>query len=253
MRTALDATARLLAEARRKVCRVTLLADQKPMDFAEAYALQDAIGRALSPGGATIRGWKVGAADAKSVPTAAPIYEVATGPARIAASHLNMIGVEAEIAYLFGTDLPARSAPYPNDEVMGAVHAVCVAIEVCDSRVADWQRANDLVKLADHQLNYALIIGDTRTDLRGIDYRRQQVRTLVDGKVLKEGVGCHALDDPSTLLQWLANHAAGRGGIASGTVVTTGSWLGMHFIAPGSAVTVEFPGIGQAAVSFPNV
>ena len=60
-----------------------------------------------------------------------------------------------------------------------------------------------------------------------------------------------SLDDPAILLPWLANHAATRGGLRRGTVVTTGSWLGMHFVEPGVEVTVEFAGIGRAAVSFP--
>ena len=250
MRAETVETARQLAAARRNVHRVTLAAEQRPADVVEAYAIQDAVGQVLASGAAA--GWKVGAPDAKSVPTAAPIYDVRSGPARIAASQLNMIGVEAEVAYVFGADLPPRHVPYSEDEVLRAVRALCVAIEVCDSRLADWQVADDLTKLADHQLNYALVTGDATTHFRAIDLRCQAVRTLIDGKVLQEGIGCHALDDPASLLPWLANHAAARGGLRSGTVVTTGSWLGMHFIGPGIEVTVEFPGIGRAAVSFPK-
>ena len=252
MRTSTAETARVLAAARSSVRRVTLTPEQRPTDLIEAYAIQDGIGQALTPGGAAIRGWKVGAPDAKSVPTAAPIYDVREGPARIAASHLNMIGVEAEIAYVFADDLPPRTAPYSKEEVLRAVRALCIAIEVCDSRLADWQVADDLTKLADHQLNFALVTGDATTDFRAIALRRQPVRTLIDGKVLKEGIGCHALDDPSQLLPWLANHAAHRGGLRSGAVVTTGSWLGMHYVEPDTEVTVEFAGIGRAAVSFPK-
>ena len=252
MTTSTAETARVLAAARTGTCRVMLSLEQRPAELAEAYAIQDAIGQALAPGGAVIRGWKVGAPDAKSVPTAAPIYDVRSGPVRIPASHFNMIGVEAEIAYVFGADLAPRAAPYNEDEVLRSVRTMCIAIEVCDSRLADWQTADDLTKLADHQLNYALVTGDSTTDFRGIDFRRQPVRTLIDGKMLKEGIGCHALDDPSHLLPWLVNHAAARGGVRSGTVVTTGSWLGMHFVAPDSEVTVEFAGIGRATVSFPK-
>src|SRR5262245_4880022 len=130
MRTALVETAQLLAEARKNVRRVTIDQAQKPVDFAEAYAVQDAIGRDLAPGAAP--GWKVGAPDAKTVPTAAPIYAVMPCPARIAAKGLHMIGVEAEIAYVFGNDLPARGALYSTDEVLRALSVLCVAIEVCD-------------------------------------------------------------------------------------------------------------------------
>jgi 2-keto-4-pentenoate hydratase len=251
MRTTLGDTARLLSSARRDVRRITLDPDQKPVDVAEAYAVQDAVGGLLVPGGAPTLGWKVGAPDARAVPSAAPIYLVLSAPARIPASSLNMIGVEAEIAYVFAAGLPRRATPYSTDEALRAVGGCCVAIEVCDSRLADWQAADDLTKLADHGLNYALVIGERVRDFRRFDLRRQPVRTLIDGKVLKEGVGCHALDDPASLLPWLVNHAAGRGGVKRGSIVTTGSWLGMHFIAPGAEVAVEFPGIGRAAVAFP--
>jgi 2-keto-4-pentenoate hydratase len=231
---------------------VSLDRDQRPDNVAEAYAIQDAIGVNLTVESVVIRGWKVGAPDAKTVPTAAPIYEVLSSPAHIQASRLNMIGVEAEIAYVIAQDLPARSTPYQADEVFRAVGGFCVAIEVCDSRLADWQVADDVTKLADHGLNYALVMGDVTADYRRFDLSRQAVRMSVDGKLLKEGIGCHALADPASLLPWLVNHAAGRGGLKSDTVVTTGSWLGMHFIAPGAAVVVEFPGIGRASVAFPT-
>ena len=159
MRTTLGDTARLLSSARRDVRRITLDPDQKPVDVAEAYAVQDAVGGLLVPGGAPTLGWKVGAPDARAVPSAAPIYQVLFAPARIPASSLNMIGVEAEIAYVFAAGLPRRATPYSTDEALRAVGGCCVAIEVCDSRLADWQAADDLTKLADHGLNYALVIG----------------------------------------------------------------------------------------------
>ena len=251
MKNTLSNAAQMLARARQNVSRVMLDQAQRPLDVAQAYAIQDAVGRMLSPEGAAIRGWKVGTPDAKTVPTAAPIYDVLPSQSRIAALRLNIIGVEAEIAYVFGNDLAMRRIPHSADEVLGAVRGLCVAIEVCDSRLADWQTADDLTKLADHGMNHALVIGELVADFRRFDWRRQKVRTLVDGKVLSEGVGSHALDDPASLLPWLVNHAAGRGGMKSGTVVTTGSWLGMHFVAPGAEVAVEFPGIGRASVSFP--
>ena len=215
MKTALLETARALARARHEVRRITLARDQTPATVAQAYDIQDTVGRLLTPGGAAIRGWKVGAPDARSLPTAAPIYDVLSGPARIAASRLGMIGVEAEIAYVFAAGLPARAAPYSAEEVFGAVRGLCVAIEVCDSRLANWRDADDLAKLADHGMNYALVIGEPIGDFRRSDWRRRKVRTMVDGKVLKEGIGCHALDDPASLLPWLVNHAAGRGGMKS--------------------------------------
>jgi 2-keto-4-pentenoate hydratase len=166
---------------------------------------------------------------------------------------MTMLGVEAEIAFVFEQGLEARNEPYDDADVLAAVREARVAIEVCDSRLDDWERADDFVKLADHQLNFALVLGDACAQFRDIDFGALPVLTRVDGKILRQGVGCHALGNPLRLLPWLANHARHRGGIAAGTAVTTGAWLGLHRVEPGSSVAVEFDGLGRAEVSFPLV
>jgi 2-keto-4-pentenoate hydratase len=248
MSTATQAIAEQLFRARQQHRRVVLPSRARPSSADDAYAVQEAVGRLL---GSSAIGWKVGAPDARTTPNAAPIYDILQSPARIAANRLHMIGVEAEVAAVFGRDLPAREAPYGEAEVMEAVEELLVAIEVCDSRLADWESADDHTKLADHQLNYALVVGEGTRAFMSIDYARLQVRTMLDGKLLKEGTGTHAVGNPLVLLPWLANHARTRGGIAKGAIATTGAWLGMHTVAPGTDVVVEFPAIGSARVSFP--
>jgi len=240
----------LLAAARRSGTRIVLPHPLRPGNAAEAYAVQDAIGAALYPTGAVAHGWKVGAPDAVTEPNAAPIYDVIPAPARIPAARMNMIGVETEIAAVFTAGLPPRPAPYGAEEVMNAVSELRVVIEVCDSRLQDWTAVSDFTKLADHQLNFALAVGDAITRFRQIDFRSVAVRTVVNGTTLKEGVGCHAVGNPLTLLPWLANHARTRGGLVAGAVVTTGAWLGLHLVEPGAKVQAEFPGLGQAEVQF---
>lgn len=243
----IQAAANLLLGARRDHRRVVLTHELRPADFAEAYAIQSAVERGL---GLTPLAWKVGAPNAHATPSAAPIYDVLTSPASIDAARLHTIGVEAEVAAVFGRDLPPRPSPYLDDEVLSAVKEVRVVIEVCDSRIEGWEAADDLSKLADHGLNFALVVGDATTTPMSIDYKQLAVRTLVDGKVIKQGVGTHAVGNPLALLPWLANHARTRGGLRSGTVVTMGAWLGLHMVQPGSTVTVEFPAIGSATVAF---
>lgn len=249
MSTNAQAAADLLLTARREHRRIVIPPALRPTNVAEAYAIQAAVEHGL---GASVRAWKVGAADASSTPSAAPIYDLLPSPARIDARRLHMIGVEAELAAVFARDLPARDQPYGDDEVLEAVAEVRVVIEVCDSRLADWQTADDATKLADHQLNVALVVGDAAHDPHALDYPRLAVRTRVDGQLLKEGVGTHAVGNPLRLLPWLANHARGRGGLSAGTIATMGAWLGLHLVQPGAEVEVEFPAIGSARVSFPR-
>jgi len=242
-----QAVADLLLGARRDHRRAVLPNTLRPTSLDDAYAVQAAVERAL---GHTPIAWKVGAPDAHSTPSAAPIYDVLQSPARIDAGRLHTIGVEAEIAAVFGRELPARAAAYGDDEVLSAVSEIRVVIEVCDGRFEDWQAADDYTKLADHGLNFALVAGDAKALPAAIAYEKLAVRTLVDGKVIKEGTGTHAVGNPLRLLPWLANHARSRGGLSAGTVVTMGAWLGLHVVQPGAEVTVEFADIGTAKVSF---
>lgn len=242
-----QAAADMLVVARREHRRVELPPALRPVDFSEAYAIQRAVEQSM---GASPVAWKVGAPDARSTPSAAPIYDVMASPARIDSNRLHMLGVEAEVAAVFTRDLPARDAPYTDDEVIAAVEELRVVIEVCDSRLADWQSADDATKLADHQLNFALVVGDAVKAPHSLDFGRLAVRTVVDGKLLKDGIGTHAVGNPLRLLPWLANHVRTRGGIRAGTIATLGAWLGLHVVRPGSEVTVEFPTLGKAGVTF---
>lgn len=251
MTSAIDQAALALTEARRQRRRTILDARLRPTDEAQAYAIQDAVtARLASVDGAMVRGWKVGASGPGARPTAAPIYTVLASPARIDPNVLHMLAIEAEIAVLCGHDLPPRSRPYETAEVLAALAGLRVAIEVCDTRLDDWQSATDLTKLADNQLNQALVLGAAIAATTHVDFLAQPVVVRVNGRVLRQATGGHAMGDPVTLLPWLANHAARLGGLKRGDAVTTGSWTGMHFVESGDQVMVEFPGLGEARLCF---
>jgi 2-keto-4-pentenoate hydratase len=238
--------ARQLASARQAGRRRGLAARLRPADAAEAYAIQVEVERLL---GRKPLAWKVGAPDHRTEPNAAPIYEVLASPARIDPAPAELIGAEAELAAVFGEPLPPRALPYSEHDVLTAVRAVCVAIELCDSRLQDWLSADELTKLADHQLNFALVTGAATSNFRTLDFSSLEVSTRINGTPVKQGTGTHAVGNPLRLLTWLVNHARERGGIAAETVVTTGAWLGLHPVQPGDEVIVEFPAIGAARVS----
>ncbi len=60
----------------------------------------------------------------------------------------------------------------------------------------------------------------------------------------------HPYGNPIRLLPWLAAHCMARcGGLHAGDIITTGTWTGMNFVAPGAEVITRFPGIGEARVT----
>lgn len=215
----------------------------------QAYRIQDLVFAARLPG-VRAPAWKAGASGPDAEPTAAPIGSVLASPAVVPAGAFHMFGIEAEVAFRLGKDLPLRARAMDEDELAGAVDEVLVTIELCDTRLADWKAASALSRLADFQLNGALVVGSGRRDWRSVDFETQCVELWVNGRMKLDRVGAHPLGNPVRLVSWAVNHCALRGrALREGDLITTGSWTGIEFVAPGDAVRVYFPGIGEACLN----
>lgn len=215
----------------------------------EAYRVQDNVFAELWPG-ARPAGWKVGGPSDKVTPTAAPIPPecVLRSPANVQAAAMNLIGVEAEMAFCLARDLPPRSRPYSERSVAAAVGEALVAIELCGSRLANWKETPGLWKLADFQNNSALVLGSGTKDWQAIDFTQQAVEFTVGDRTVR-AKGAHPFGNPFRLMPWLVRHAIKRGlGLRAGDVITTGAWTGLEIAAAGDEVTARFPGIGEATV-----
>ncbi len=216
---------------------------------AEAYSVQDAVFAALWSG-ARPAAWKAGGPSDKVEPTAAPIppEHLLRSPASVAGAKMQMIGVEAEVAFRFARDLPPRARPYSSRAVAAVVDEVLVAIELCDTRLANWKETSGLWKLADFQNSSALVVGSGTKDWQKIDFLQQEVEFRIGARMMK-AKGAHSFGNPFRLIPWLAAHCARRGlGLHAGDIVTTGAWTGLQIAKPGNEVTCRFPGIGEATV-----
>jgi 2-keto-4-pentenoate hydratase len=248
-----NAIAAQFIEAHTRGRQFAAAADPAPATAQEAYAVQDLVFAALYPGQ---RGgaWKVGGPKPDVEPTAAPIASanLHASPARVPAKGFHMIGIESEIAFRLGGDLPSRAAPYTEDDIAAVVTEALVTIELCDTRLANWNDTSALWRLADFQLNAALVIGSGRQDWHTIDFTKQRAELWIDGALAMEATGVHPYGNPIRLLPWLAAHCAARcGGLHAGDIITTGTWTGMQFVQPGAQVITRFPGIGEASVTLP--
>jgi 2-keto-4-pentenoate hydratase len=164
---------------------------------------------------------------------------------------MHMLGVEAEVAFRFGRDLPAAATAPSREAVLDAVASAHVVMEVVDTRLANWRDLDPLWPLADNGMNKALVIGPAFADWRGLDYDLQPVKLLVDRKPVVDRNGGNTGGSPLRLLAWLAGHVVtARGGLRAGQIVTTGSWVGLHFVEPGAEVAAQFPGLGETRVTF---
>lgn len=160
--------------------------------------------------------------------------------ARFCLRALNLIGVEAEIAYRLGRDLPARPEPYSLDEVKSALESSHPIIEVSDTRFFAPASQDRPSHVAD-QLNHgALAVGAGSVDWAQIQPLRQRAIMNVNGEVRADTIGENPAGDPMRLLLWLANEGArSADGLRAGCAVTTGSLTGIIFVLPPVNVRAE--------------
>ena len=241
----------LLLEARRSGKQITppfaLLPGHEGR--AAVYAIQDGVAKAIGP----VAGWKVGARTPTAEPNPAPMLAGALvkSPASIDGKAMHVIGVEIEISFHIAKDIGPRGEPVGRDEALAAVGDAFVGMEVCDTRLADYQAAGPEWLLADNQANHALVIGDPIKDWKGLDWANLHVKLTVGGKVEVEQKGGLGAVDPLRPLAWMIDHAVRlRGGIRAGQAITTGSWTGLRYYPPGTRARGEFVGLGSVEARF---
>lgn len=225
-----------------------------PADAAAAYAVQDAVAQRLGwfTDGPP-RFWKSGAGSLRAEQTHAPLPPAGVlaspGDARTLAFHAR--GIEAELALRLREPIDAARADTLDLSACRAlIDAVCVSIEIVDSRWVEGADAPALARLADLQSHGALVLGDWQP-FADRDWRAQPCEVRIGGAPARRFVGTHPLGDPCQVLPAFLRHAAARLGVVpAGTVVTTGTWCGLLQAAAGDAIEVRFDGIGQAMLAF---
>ena len=229
----------------------------RPHTMADGYAAQRALADAS---GVAVVGWKIAATSIggqRHINVDGPIAgrllsnRVHHSPCRVTFGANRMAVAEAEFAFVMGADLPARKDAWPVDEVLAAVATLHPAIEIPDSRFADFTRAGSAQLAADNACAHEFVLGPaTDADWRVIDLAAQSVSLTIDGRVATTGAGADALGDPRTALAWIANnHAAQGAALRAGDVITTGVCGKPSAIAPGNRVVAEFGPIGTAEVT----
>jgi 2-keto-4-pentenoate hydratase len=220
----------------------------RPATLDEAYFIQGRLALAYGE----IGGWKVGAGTADATPMFAPMPRawIASNHARLDGTH-RFRGLEAEIAFLMGKDLPPREQAYSRDEVVAAIASCHPAIEVLESGLLDPMKAERLSMIADLQMHGAFVYGSAVANWQRIDFAKEHVTLSVDGVVRVQRTGSNTSGDLMRLLPWLANEGAARtGGLKAGQWVTTGSWTGVTFGIAGAEVDVTFSTAGEVHLHF---
>jgi 2-keto-4-pentenoate hydratase len=236
----------LLVAARRSGrLLATLNPAHRPTALDDALGVQDAVTTAL---GETVGGWKV-AIDKNGRAARGAMFasRIVASPARISSGQVPLLGVEIEVAFRFDRDLPPRTQPYSAEELAAFVTAL-PAIEVVDSRFADYRSAPNLDRIADHASFGLLITGQPEPLWRERDLSGAAAEIHADAEVLGTGRGNAKAGDPLLPALALANELRAEGVIKAGHIITTGTYTPLRFAKPGQRITASIQGLGNVSL-----
>lgn len=230
---------------------------QRPSSRADGYAIQAAIERYSI---AHLFGWKIAAtseAGQKHINVAGPmagriLAETVIADGGTASMAGNKMAVaEPEFAFRMRVDLPARSTPYSVSQVLDAVDTLHPAIEIPDSRFADFAAAGEAQLIADNACAHLFVLGPATTaDWRAMDLVAHRPVIAMRGETFT-GHGKNVLGDPRVALTWLANELRQLGiNLKAGRVVTTGTCHPPLPIKAGDFCAADFGVLGKVSVGF---
>jgi len=227
-----------------------------PETMAQAYAVQEAyIARMAEP----VVGWKVGMTNAAAQeaggidePIAGPLFQsaVVPSPADLATPPEALRIVECEFGFRMATDLPAQDAPYTEAAVAAAVATLHPAVEIVDVHLPAGLKAGPRWVAADGGGNMYWVPGAGTTDWDPDELPERSVSVFRNGEPQGDGTAA-ALDNPVSVLAWLANHLIGRGlFLRAGDWVSTGLRTPIFSAAPGDRIEADYAALGTVRVQF---
>ena len=155
---------------------------------------------------------------------------------------------EAEIAFILGADLLDPDTTV--EQVAAAVATVHAAIEIVDSRIADW-KISFADTVADNGSSAFFVLADDGLPLAGLDLEGAAMEMDVGGKVASTGVGAAALGNPLNAAAWLAQTLAARGEpLKAGDILLAGALGPMVALTPGDHVEARIAGIGACSFTY---
>ncbi|MCK9902221.1 fumarylacetoacetate hydrolase family protein [Frankia sp. Cpl3] len=226
-----------------------------PSDIDAAYAVQSALTALRVARGARIVGRKIGLtspAVQRQVGVDQPDFGVLFDDMHYASGTTVPFGrllqprAEAEIAFVLAADIvdPAPAA------VRAAVGSAVAAIEVVDSRVADW-RISITDTVADNASSGVFVLGDRHLTLDEFTPADVSMRMLRNGVAASTGTGRACLGDPLAALAWLARTALDfEDPLRAGDIVLSGALGPLVPIEPGDVIQAEVGPLGPVTATF---
>ncbi len=248
----------LLDAAQADRAPIAQLSERYPgMSLAEAYAIQQINLRRRLNSGASLVGHKIGLTS-KAMQTLLGVDEpdfgyilddmVVPDRSTVARARFCAPRVEPEVAFMLHK--PLRGPGVTVADVRAATEAVAVALEIVDSRIADWKLTlHDTV--ADNASSGAVLLGQWVAFTDDLDLATAQASLQINGTEIDSGVGSAVLGDPAAAVAWLANALAPFDTpILPGQFIMSGSFTTAAFVHPGDAASAAISGLGTVSLIF---
>lgn len=225
-------------------------------DIPAAYAVQNEINLRRAARGARVVGRKIGLtspAVQKQLGVDQPDFGVLfdemayADNADVPISTLLQPKVEAEVAFVLSKDLTGE---LDLTTVRDAVDYAVSALEIVDSRVADWD-ISIVDTVADNGSSALYVLGSTHLTLDEFEPKDVEMSMTVNGEVVSKGNGTACLGDPLEALLWLARTAQDFGDpLRAGQVVLSGALGPMARVVAGNSVHAEISQLGSVSINF---
>ena len=225
-------------------------------DVADAYRVQTINLRRRLDAGAARLGHKVGLTNKRmqeQLGVNEPDFGFLLDDMQVPDGHALALGafiaprIEPEICFLIDRDLVGPGVT--RSDVMAATSALAPALEVIDSRIAEWKiKLVDTV--ADNASSARVVVGPwTFLDRGHFDLIGAEGWIERDDDVVATGHGSDVFGDPALAVAWLVNKLAEFGvGIRAGEIVIPGALTASLPLGSGSRFTAVIDGLGSVSV-----
>ncbi|WP_129667120.1 fumarylacetoacetate hydrolase family protein [Phytoactinopolyspora endophytica] len=224
-------------------------------DVDRAYAVQAELTRRRKRAGARRVGWKIGltnpAVQAQlgvDQPDFGVLFDGMRVSGELDRDMLVAPRVEAEVAVVLSADLDDRAAIDDRARLCAAVGSVVPALEVVDSRIANWD-ISIVDTVADNASSGAFVTGRPNP-LGAADLRQVRMTLRQDGEVVSAGSGRDCLGDPLAALAWLAGVTLRLGEpLRTGDLVLTGALGPMVPVQHGAHFEADLGWLGTVSLA----
>jgi 2-keto-4-pentenoate hydratase len=251
--SAVAAAADLLARAYADHSPIAPLIDRFPeATVVDAYRIQLAQVRRWIDAGDVVKGHKVGLASA-AMQQQMGVFEPDFGHLTASMFHPEQLPidsrgwlqprVEPEIAFVLGR--PLRGPGVTVADALRAVDFVLPALEVVDSRIADW-KISIVDTVADNASSCGVVLGSRPTRIDAVDLRTVGCTFAINGNQRGSGAGGAVLGSPINALVWLANTVGPLGTtLEPGHVVLPGSMTRAEPVQRGDVIVADMGVLGS--------